>query len=331
MPDPGRIMQMASAFYESGVLFAASDLGIFAKLAELGEADAEALSSSLQLDQRTGRILLDACVALKLLEKRGPAYRNAPESAAFLVPGSPADLSNAIRYNRDIYSAWGRVADLARTGSPVEKPALHLGEDPRRTRTFVMAMHYRALAIGRAVLPLLDLQDCVRVLDIGGGPGTYSVLLAQRYPRLHSTVLDLPCVAAIAAELIRSEVPDGRVQTQAGDYRETPFPGGNDAVLFFGMLHQESPESIGRLMKKAFGSLRPGGVVYVLDMMTDATHAHPPFSALFAVTMALTTESGWVFSADELRAWMEGAGLVGFAVQPAGMNMPHWLASARRP
>ena len=35
--DPNRIVDMASAFYESCVLFAASDLGIFGKLAELGE------------------------------------------------------------------------------------------------------------------------------------------------------------------------------------------------------------------------------------------------------------------------------------------------------
>jgi SAM-dependent methyltransferase len=331
MQDPARIMKMASAFYDSSVLFAASDLGFFAKLAELGSADVPLLAEALRLDKRATRILLDACVAVRLLEKTGDQYRNTPESALFLVPGSPADLSNAIRYNRDIYGAWGRLAELARTGKPVEQPELHLGQDPSRTRTFVMAMHYRALAIGRAVFPRLELEGRTQLLDVGGGPGTYSVLLAQRHPRLHCTVLDLPGVASIAAELIQSALPDGRVKTLPGDYRETPFPCGNDVVLFFGMLHQESPESIGRLMRKAFESLRPGGVVYVLDMMTDATHTQPPFSALFAVTMALTTENGWVFSSDELRQWMVQAGFDDFSVQPAGENMPHWLAKARKP
>ncbi len=331
MQDPARIMKMASAFYDSGVLFAASDLGLFGKLAELGSADAAVLAAALRLDERGARIILDACVAVKLLEKTGDTYRNTPESAMFLVPGSPADLSNAIRYNRDIYGAWGRLADLARTGKPVEQPELHLGQDLSRTRTFVMAMHYRALAIGRAVLPRLDLTGRTQLLDVGGGPGTYSVLLAQRHPQLCCTVLDLPGVASIASELIRSAMPDDRVKTMPGDYRETVFPGGNDVVLFFGMLHQESPESIIKLMQKAYESLRPGGVVYVLDMMTDASHTQPPFSALFAVTMALTTENGWVFSSDELRQWTEQAGFGDFTVQPAGANMPHWLAQARKP
>lgn len=329
--DPSGVMRMASAFYNSGALFAAIDLGLFGKLAQLESADAATLASNLQVNERGLRILLDACVALNLLEKNGGSYRNAPESARFLVPGLPGDLTAAIGYNRDIYGAWGRLADLVRTGRPVERPELHLGQDPDRTRRFVMAMHCRALSIGRAVLPGLDLSGRTQLLDVGGGPGTYSVMLAQRHPELRCTVLDLPAIVAIASELIRETLPGDRVKVLPGSYHETPFPAGNDVVLFFGMLHQESAESICDLMKKAYESLRPGGTVYVLDMMTDASRTQPVFSALFAVTMALTTESGWVFSSDDLRQWMEQAGFSGFKVQPAGASMPHWLAQANKP
>ena len=37
--NPDRIIGMASAFYDSCVLFTASDLGVFAKLAEIGPSD----------------------------------------------------------------------------------------------------------------------------------------------------------------------------------------------------------------------------------------------------------------------------------------------------
>ncbi len=67
------------------------------------------------------------------------------------------------------------------------------------------------------------------------------------------------------------------------------------------MLHQESADGIRLLMKKAFDSLEPGGIVHIMDMMTDETHTAPQFSALFALTMALTTTNGWVFSSEELR------------------------------
>lgn len=328
---PSRIMEMASAFYESATLFAASDAGVFGKLAELGDADADGLAAACGMDRRAARLLLDACAAIGLLTKSGDRYRNAPESAAFLVPGAPGDLSRALRYNRDVYAAWGKLPELLRTGRPVERPETHLGENPERTRAFVMAMHGRALGIGRSVVPLLDLRGRRRLLDVGGGPGTYSTLIARAHPDVACTVLDLPGVVAVADDLIAGSGMAGRVRTLPGDYRRTPFPPDNDAILFFGVLHQESPDSIRDLFRRAREALAPGGVLYVLDLMTDATHAQPRFSALFALNMALTTENGWVFSDAELREWLSEAGLTEFRCQPLPPPMPHWLASAVRP
>ncbi len=330
-PRPNRIMDLASAFYGSCVLFTASDLGVFAALAKAGSATAEQLADALELDLRGVRLLLDACVAEDLLSKEGEDYRNTAESAAFLVPGTPGDLSRAIRYNRDVYAAWGKLPELVRTGQPVERPQIHLGEDPERTRRFVMAMHGRALGIGRAVVHQLDLGGCTRLLDVGGGPGTYSVLMAQANPQLSCTVLDLSGVVAVADELIAQQGMSNRVSTLAGDYRSTPFPDGMDAVVFFGVLHQESPDSIVDLFRKAHGALNPGGTIHVLDMMTDGTHTQPRFSALFAVNMALTTDCGWVFSDEELGNWLRDAGFSDYSCGPLAPPMPHWLARARKP
>ena len=97
------------------------------------------------------------------------------------------------------------------------------------------------------------------------------------------------------------------------------------------MLHQESPDAIRQLARKAFDALEPGGVVHVMDMMTDETHTAPQFSALFALTMALTTQNGWVFSSEELRGWLEEAGFREFEVRALPPPLPHWLAKARKP
>ena len=331
MIGPSRIVQMASAYYESCVLFAACDAGVFGKLAQLGQSDAMRLAHELRLDPRGARLLLDGCVAVGLLVKEGDLYRNTPESAAFLVPGRAWDLSGAISYNRDVFSAWGKLKELVESGRPVERPELHLGLDPQRTRTFILSMHYRALGIGRAVVPHIPVAGRKTLFDVGGGPGTYSVLLAQANPGLTCTVLDLPEVVGIADELICQQGMSERVKTLAGDYRTTPFPAGVDVIIFFGVLHQESPESIRSLFGKAFGCLNAGGQVYVMDMMTDATHTQPAFSALFAINMALTTENGWVFADAELRQWMEEAGFIEFTVRPVGPSMPHWLAAAKKP
>ena len=103
------IVQLASAFYGSATLFAALDCGVFGAIETLGgTADAAALAQHLGASERGMRQLLDGCVAVGLLEKEANgSYRNTEAGRLALVPGAPADLTKAIRYNQDVYPAWG--------------------------------------------------------------------------------------------------------------------------------------------------------------------------------------------------------------------------------
>ncbi len=329
--SPARLMRMASAFHASCVLFTASDCGVFRVLEELGNADSKTVARKCGLNERAADLLLNGCVAQDLLEKlEDNTFRNRPDVSNFLIPGKPGDISQAIRYNRDVYPAWGKLPELLETGRPVEAPSLHLGDDETRTRDFVMAMHNRALAIGRGVIPCLDISSCRRLLDVGGGSGAYSILAAQANPQLQAIVLDLPEVVKISRELIAEAGLSEQVETMPGDYRETDFPADNDVIFFFGMLHQESESSIRSLLQRAWQALRPGGLIYVLDMMTDESRCRPPFSAMFALNMALTAENGWVFSDHELKQWMQDAGFKNAQTHPCPPPMPHWLVRAEK-
>ena len=97
----------------------------------------------------------------------------------------------------------------------------YLGDNPVRTRTFVQAMHERALGVARALVGILDLQGRRSMLDVGGGPGTYSVLLTERFPGLTAEVLELPGVAAVARELVAAAGASDRVVLRDGDYHST--------------------------------------------------------------------------------------------------------------
>ncbi|MBN2532112.1 MAG: methyltransferase domain-containing protein [Spirochaetales bacterium] len=330
-PNASRIIDIANAFYNSCVLFAAIDLGIFDALAILKKANAVTVSKQCSLNPRGAILLLDACAALDLIIKEDDMYTNTPDSAFFLVPGSPGNLSQAIVYNRDVYPVWGQIAEMVKTGKPVERPSIHLGNDKDRTRNFVLAMHGRAMWMGQIIIPFINLEGCKQLLDVGGGPGTYSVLLAKKYPELECTVFDLPGVVSIAKQLIESQGMSERVSICAGNYHTADFPWENDTVLFFGMLHQESPDDISTLFRKAYAALKPGGKVWIMDMMTNKSHIKPVFSALFAVNMALTTENGWVFSDAELKGWLESAGFRNFQVKQFPKPMMHWLAWAEKP
>ncbi len=325
-----QIVELASAFYGSSVLFAALELDLFTAVQNAPNPTAEALAETLACAPRGLRLLLDATVAVGLMTKHNSTYALTPAAAATLVKGAPHDLTQAIAYNRDVVPAWNRLAQFARTGEPVEPPQCHLGEDPERTRRFALSMHGRALGIGRAIVPILNLPKGARVLDLAGGPGTYALLMAQSDPTLTCDTYDLPAISTVARE-ITAPCAD-RIRCHAGDYHTDTWPEATyDAVTLFGCLHQESPETILDILRRARKALRPGGTLYVLDMMTGSDHTTPPFSALFAVNMALTTHNGWVFSDAELKEWMEAVGFIDFSCGPVPPPMPHFLAEATLP
>ncbi len=314
------IVDLASAYYGSAVLFAAIDCDVFGLVAR-GELDAR---------ERGMRLLADACVAEGLLEKRDGRYVNTPAAEAALVPGGPADLTKAIRYNRDVYPAWGRLAEFARTGRPVERPEIHLGEDVERTKTFAASMFGRAMGIGKGVVPMLGSLGG-RLLDLAGGPGAYAILMCQANPGLSVETVDLPAISTEATGYVARFGLANRIRCRAGDYHADEYAAeAFDHVTIFGALHQESPDEIVAILKRAYRALKPGGQVHVLDVMTDATHTQPKFSALFAVNMALTTEHGWVFSDAELKDWMREAGFDPGETRAVPPPMPHWIVAATK-
>ncbi len=212
----------------------------------------------------------------------------------------------------------------------MERPEIHLGEDAARTKAFAAAMFGRAMGIGRGVVPMLGRLEG-RLLDLAGGPGAYAILMCQANPGLSCTTVDLKAISAEAAGYVAKFGLSDRIECRAGDYHADEYePEAYDAVTIFGALHQESPEQIVDILKRANRALRKGGRLFVLDMMTDATHTAPKFSALFAVNMALTTENGWVFSDEELKGWMREAGFEPGETRPVPPPMPHWLVSAVR-
>lgn len=313
------------------ILFAASELSLFTLIADgANTADALAARTSTQLEPL--RALLNGCVAEKLLERTGAEYRNTASGETFLVRGRPAYIGDGLKYAEDLYPAWGSLTEFTRTGVPPVKAEEMLGDDPARTRHFVLGMHNRARGIAAALPFGIDLAGRRQLLDVGGGPGTYSMALLSKAPGLKSTILDLPGVLAITKELIAAEGFGDRITLRPGSYLTDQFPGGNDAVLLSGMMHRETPATCQELLRKAFAALEPGGVVVVSDVFyDDEGHDSPPFAVHFAINMMLTSPHGATHAKTEMASWMTAAGFTAITVNNLPPPNPHTVISGSRP
>ena len=329
--NAGLLMQVALAHRSSAVLFAASELDVFSKLS-VGPMTAADVAKACHAKPDPTRFVLDACVTIGMIERDGDKYKNSPTAEFFLVRGKGPYIGDGLKYAEDLYPAWGRVAELMRTGKPVMPPETILGDDPEKTRAFVLAMHERAKGIG-AVLPHgADLTGRKHLLDIGGGPGTYSVGLVRQTPGLRSTVLDRPGVLAVTKELVAEQGFADRVGLRPADYLEDDFGTGYDVALLSGMMHRETPESCQLLLRKAFAALDPGGLVMVSDVFfDDDSKQSPPFATFFALNMMLTAEHGTCHARTEMAAWMKRAGFVHVEIKPLPPPNPHTLLFGTKP
>ncbi len=329
-PDPTYLIQLATGYWASATLLAANDVGLFAALSGEPQTAAQ-VAAAVAADARATEMLLDACCGLNLLVKQGDRYMLTSAAAAFLTPGRPGYLGSALQWARDQYAAWGRLAETVRSGRPAVDPQEHLGADPEQTRIFVLGMQQRAAGLAQAVVSYLDLEGCETLLDVGGGPGTYACLLTKRYPGLRATVLDLPGIVSVAAELIAEQGATDRVSVLGGDastgeYGESYY----DAVLFSGVLHQMNAETIRRMLQGAHRAMLPGGRLLVSDIMSDATRTQPVFSTLFGLQMLLTSEAGGVFSAEECEAWLLEAGFHDPQIRRLPEPLPYTVVTARK-
>ena len=136
-----QIIDLASAFYGSSVLFSALDLDLFTAIKECEHPTAETLAERCHCSLRGITLLLDAAVSIGLLTKTDGCYALTQATALTLVKHAPHDLTRAIAYNRDVYQAWGKLTQFVQAGKPVEKPEIHLGEDAERTRRFALSMY----------------------------------------------------------------------------------------------------------------------------------------------------------------------------------------------
>ncbi len=305
--NPSRLIELATAYWGSATLIAASNLNIFTLLAE-GAMTAENVGRALELDLHASDALLTGCVGLELLTKDGEHYVNTPMADAFLVKGRPGYLGPALAYNGDVFKLWGTLADVVKQGSASQAPEQYLGDDASRTRNFVYGMHHRALGIGQAVASAIDLGGCKHLADVGGGPGTYSALLTAKSTTLRATVLDLPGVVQIAGEIIESMGASSKVSCQAFDYYTDSMMNGYDAALISGVLHREQADGAEALITKVAKNLDDGGILYISDVMLDDDRSGPLFGTMFALNMRVLAHNGRCHSVAEQTKWLANAG-----------------------
>jgi len=307
--SPGSLLEISGSYWKTCTLHTAVKLDIFTIIGD-SRLKSKEVSDMLHGNQRSVEMLLNALSAMNLLGKTDNTYSNTPISQAFLVKNSSRYIGHIIMHHYHLVDSWNRLDVAVRTGQPVRSRVSHTDEE--RRESFLMGMFNLAMNLAPVLVPKIDLSNRHHLLDLGGGPGTYSIHFCLNNPQLKSTVYDLPTTRPFAEKTIAKFNLQDRIDFKNADYLEEDIEGVFDVAWLSHILHGESFEDARKIVRKAVSTLEPGGLIIIHEFILNNTMDGPLFPALFSLNMLLGTPGGQAYSEEQLITMLSDAGVRNF-------------------
>lgn len=293
------ILEITRSFQPACVLTAGAVLDVFTPLQEQSMT-AQSLAGKLGTDPHATAVLLDALAALELLTKHDNHYAVPEEVARFLTEGSPDNVLPMVRHLSNCLRRWSVLSEVVQRGGPAETGPSIRGAAADQG-DFIGAMQNVSEPVADEVINRLQPLTFHHVLDVGAGPGTWTITLLRAVPEARATLFDLPPVIPMAKQRITEAGLAERVRFVGGDYYTDDLPEGADLAWLGAICHQNSRAQNRALFTKVYKALDDGGAVIVRDIVMDPSRTRPQAGALFAVNMLVATEAGGTYTFDEYR------------------------------
>jgi uroporphyrin-III C-methyltransferase len=304
-PAPDQLLRLATSNLATQIMGFALELAVFDRLEQ--PTAAEELASQLRLNGPALVEILDALVALGLLELGSEGYRNLELASRYLRSDSPESLQAALLYQAAQSGNWEAVARYARSGCREFIP----GSEGQ-------LYHAACESLARFAAPLvverLDLGQRDPVLLLGWGAQAYQDAVARRWPQLTFTARN----PFTGADRLRK--PFSPVRAKEGPY---------GAILLSGVLASANRGEVQALLEAATSRLRPDGVLVLHDAFLPASALPPPEVILGGLGRRIRRGGCRTWSVGRLEESLRGLGFAELSSEalPAGTT----LVTAARP
>ncbi|MCD4674895.1 MAG: SAM-dependent methyltransferase [Desulfobacula sp.] len=306
--NPGTLLEMSGSYWKTCTLHTGVKLDIFTVIGS-NALSVDKINEKLKLDKRGLAMLLNALSALELLIKKDGKYSNSPPALTFLSKESGQYLGFMIMHHHHLMESWHKMDKAIIEGMPTRNRSSY--SDEERRESFLMGMFNIGMAIAPGLSKELDLSGCKKLLDFGGGPGTYAIHFCLANPELNASVYDLSTTRPFAEKTINKFNISDRVDFISGNYvkDEFAYPNTFDAAWLSHILHGEGLEQAQEIIGKAVSALKPKSKIYIHDFILNNNMDGPLFPALFAINMYLGTPKGQSYSQAQISDMFKALGV----------------------
>ena len=162
-----------------------------------------------------------------------------------------------------------------------------------------------------------------RILDLGCGTGSTTLMLKQAFPQAEVIGLDLSPYMLVRAEF-KARADGLNVQWRHGNAEHTGLPGDSFDLVTASLLFHETPPAVSQaILRESFRLLRVGGQVAILDGSQKTLRHLDWLNNIF--------EEPYIraFASGSVDAWMGAAGFE--AVQTQDLWLIHQVTSGIKP
>ena len=301
------LMKTAGGSQPACVLMAGAELDVFGALAD-GPKTAEELAAIVKADPRATRMLADALAAMELLTKEGNLYNAAPGTVEALTKGGSHSVLAMIRHRANCLRSWAQLAKVTREGKPAECGPSILGPEADLD-SYIEAMNDVSAPASGPLVEANGPPQFTHLLDLGGGPATWTIAFLRAAPGARAALVDRPDVIPIARRHVAEAGMEDRVTLVGGDLgADGALPQGADMTWVSAIVHMNSRRQNRALFAKVHAALADGGLVLVRDVVMDQSRTQPVPGAMFAINMLVNTPRGGTFTFGELSEDLTAAG-----------------------
>lgn len=301
-----RLFDLCAGFVYSQTLLAAHRTGLFTALAD-GPVARDALPGRLGLPADAAERLIGAALALGLVERRrGNRVGLGPLGAPMV---GNAALEALLEHNALLYDDLRDPVALLRDGGDRLARYWAYGADAPapEVAAYSALMSASQPLVAAELLDAYDLRRHRRLLDVGGGEGTFLRAAGERSADLHLSLFDLPPVAARATRTLRLAGLADRSQVHAGNFLRDELPPGADVATLVRVLHDHPDDDVRALLARVHRALAPGGTLVIAEPMAGVRGAEAVGDAYFAFYLR-AMGSGRCRTPDEYRSMLREAG-----------------------
>jgi uroporphyrin-III C-methyltransferase len=291
-PAPDQLVRLATGGLGSQVLGFALEIALFDQLEQ--PRTPPDLAPNLDLNDAALSEILEALVALGVLERCPNGYRNLELATRYLTTNSPQSLRNALLEQTAQSNGWDGLARYAREGS---RDFIPTSDEMRYQEACESVARFAA----PAVVEKLDLGGHGPVLLIGWGGDAYREAVALRWPQVVFTALN-PFVGRDRSLKLLNPLPPGR------DCYET--------IVLSGLLSSANRGEVQQILEAGASRLKETGILVLHDAFLPAAVLPPPEVVLGTLARRISRGGCRSWSISRLREALQALGFGSVRAEP---------------